>query len=74
MELIDNVIRMLSDGLWHNRDELRKELNLSMIKLMHILNFLAEYDFIELRGVGKVDEPLKAKLQPIVLTFCREIR
>jgi len=80
MELIDQLLEILSDNAWHDINELStiKGLrNLSMTKLMFLLNFLAEYDFIELSDAWK-GAPLRtvveAKLQPIVQEFLREIR
>jgi len=75
MEIIDKVIEALSDGSWHDLNELstRKGLiNLSMTKLICILEFLAECDFIELSETGK-GEPLRlameVKLQPDIQEF-----
>jgi len=80
MELIEKVFAALNDGAWHDINELStiKGLrDLSMGKLMTMLDFLAEYDFIELSEAWK-GEPLRtvveAKLQPIVQEFLREIR
>lgn len=74
MELIDKVIGALSDGSLHDFSELSTGLrNLSMTKLMLILNFLAEYNFIELSQVGE-GEPLKVKLRPNVQEFLREMK
>jgi len=79
MELIDKIFDALGDGAWHDLNELstRKGLrNLSMTKLRLILDFLAEYDFIELSEEWKGD-PLRtvveAKLQPKVQEFWTEI-
>jgi len=79
MELIIKVISALSDGEWHDLNELstREGLrNMSMTKLRLILDFLAKYDFIELNAAWKGD-PLRtvmeAKLQPIVQKFWKEI-
>jgi len=79
MELSEKVIGALSDGAWHDINELStiKELrNLSMIKLKLILDFLAECGFIELGEAWK-GEPLRtvleAKLQPSFQKFWKEI-
>jgi len=74
MELIDKVIGALSDGSWHTLNELttREELrDVSMTKLRLILDFLAEYDFIELNHERPVVE---AKLKPKVYAFIEEIK
>lgn len=80
MELIiEELLGALSDGAWHNINELStiKGLRkLSITKLMVLLDFLAEYDFIELSQEWKGD-PLRsvveAKLQPSVQQFLTEI-
>ena len=80
MELIEKVLEALSDGARHDLNELstRKALgNLSMTKLMPILRFLAEYDFVELSEAWKGEPPrtvVEAKLQPSVQEFWRKIR
>jgi len=75
MELIGKVIGALGDGEWHDLNELsaKKGLtNVSMTKLTLVLEFLAEYDFIELSEAWK-GEPLRtvveAKLQPSAHEF-----
>jgi len=77
MQVIDKVLGALNDGVWHDINELSTRLkNLSMTKLMRILNFLAEYDFIELSEAWK-GEPLRpvveVKLQPSFQEFRRSI-
>jgi len=77
---MEKVFDVLNDGTWHDVNEvstakgLRK---LSMTKLMALLDFLAEYDFIELNEVWK-GEPLRSvvevKLQPSTQKFLREIK
>jgi len=80
MELIDKVFRALSDGSWHDLNELSTSeglRNVSVTKLTRVLNFLAEYDFIELNEAWK-GEPLRpiveAKLQPSFQEFYRKIQ
>jgi len=79
MEVIDRIMEALSDGSWHDLNELsaKKGLaNVSITNLMLTLDFLAEYDFVELRETWK-GEPLRsvteAKLQPSVQRFWEKI-
>lgn len=80
MEPIDEVIEALSDGLGHDLNELStlKGLrHLSMTKLMGVLDFLAEYHFIELSQAWRGEPPrtvVEAKLQPRFQKFLREIK
>jgi len=80
MEVIDKIMEALSDGSWHDLNELsaKKGLtNVSITKLTLVLEFLAEYDFIELSETWK-GEPLRtvveAKLQTSAQEFERKIR
>ena len=80
MGLVDSVIHCLSDGQWHDINELSTHQPLRktpIYALLINLDFLAEYDFIELSEDLKGDPPrrvVKARLTTTVQEFLRKIR
>lgn len=81
MGLVDAVLDCLRDGQRHDLNELSTKEQLrkkSITTLMITLEFLADYDFIELsQGLKKGDPPIPimdAKLHPAMHDFLRKIR
>lgn len=69
MPVIDDILKLLEDGKWHDLKDTAKKSKLHEFKVEMILNFLAGYNFIDLDK-----EKQKAKLTPATLTFIREIQ
>lgn len=81
-EILDALLDFLADGQWHRLTEI------SLEGLMEKVNFLAEYNFIELRRIKyhwtKTDQPLRgrphgisileARINPKVAEFWRKIK
>jgi len=80
MGSIDAVIEALSDGKWHDLNEISTKKgvrNVSITNLMLALEFLAKYDFIQLSQAWKGEPPrtvTEAKIKPRFQEFRREIR
>jgi len=75
LKVIDEVLRILADGEWHNLNEISTKkplLKLSTGKLLQVLEFLAEYEFLELSPDPK--HIVEAKLTPLVQQFIKEIK
>lgn len=79
MAVVDKLFESLTDGNWHDINEISAKkpfLNLSTSKLLKALEFLAEYGFIELSEAWKGD-PLRsvtqARLPPLVQEFIQKI-
>jgi len=79
MGSIDAVIEALSDGKWHDLNEISTKKgvrNVSITNLILALEFLVKYDFIQLNEAWKGEPPrsvVEAKLQPNVQKFLKEI-
>lgn len=69
MPTIDQILLLLTDNKWHNLDELTQKVALSQAKLEQVINFLTEYDFIQMG-----QNPKKVKLKPQLLKFLTEIQ
>jgi len=80
MEVLDILIEILSDGDWHSINEISIHKSLSSLSISQIqtlLNFLAEYDFIEVNQRPAYDLTVlivEAKLTESMLEFLRKIR
>lgn len=73
--MIDELLMALSDGKWHTVNELSTYEPLrttSITTLIISLNFLAEYDFVDL--MGSPSTILEAKLNSEVQRYLRRIR
>ncbi|MCZ2809127.1 MAG: hypothetical protein O2V44_07225 [Candidatus Bathyarchaeota archaeon] len=69
MSAIDEILCLLKDGEWHDLKEITKKVALPKFKAEMAVNFLGEYDFIQLNeNIGRV------KLQPSILKFIEEIQ
>ena len=57
--VIDQVLELLSDGEWHNLNEVASILGVSGVKVGLIASFLNKYGFIDLKlGIkAKLTEP-----------------
>ncbi len=47
------VLNTLSDGSWHNIDELTSETKVAKESLLRIVNFFRDYGFIEISNGGE---------------------
>jgi len=50
---IDLILGSLSDGSWHNIDELTSETKVAKESLLRIVNFFRDYGFIEISVGGE---------------------
>jgi len=66
---VDDILKLLEDGRWHDLNEIREKIELQDLKVKSLTKFLAQYDFIELDKDGK-----KAKLGPSIQDFFKKIR
>lgn len=69
LSAIDEILRLLKDGKWHNLREITEKCPSSKAKVKMAVNFLREYDFIQVNDNGR-----KAKLRPLMLNFIDEIQ
>ena len=69
MPTVDDILKLLEDGRWHDLNEIRKKVELHDLKVKSLTKFLAQYDFIELDKDGK-----KAKLGPSIQDFLKKIQ
>jgi hypothetical protein len=69
MSVIDEVLWLLRDGEWHNLKEITENIALSKFKVEIAINFLGEYDFIQLN-----EKEEKIRLQPSILKFLKNIQ
>ena len=65
--IIDQVLELLSDGEWHNLNEVASILGVSGVKIGLIASFLNKYGFIDLKP------GIKAKLTELMHQFLREL-
>ena len=69
MPRLNDILKLLEDGRWHDLNEIRKKIELDDLKVKSLTKFLAQYDFIELDKDGQ-----KAKLGPLIQDFLKKIR
>ena len=69
MPTVDDILKLLENGNWHDLKEIEKKTQLNDLKLINITKFLARYDFIKLDK-----ERQKAKLDPSTQNFFKKIR
>jgi DNA-binding IclR family transcriptional regulator len=65
---IDQILRMLRDGKWHDMSEIAERTKLSSTKMQRVTDFLAKYTFIEVNH-----ENQKMKLSPTLTEFLQKI-
>lgn len=68
MTIVDNVLWFVNDGKWHNIEEIKEEMGISKTKTEIVLEFLSEYNFIQLNK-----EHTKAKIKKSTRNFIIEI-
>ena len=69
MSAFDEILWLLRDGKWHNLKEIGENIALSKFKAEIAVNFLGEYDFIQLNTKAK-----RIRLQPSILEFINKIQ
>jgi len=69
LSAIDEILWLLRDGKWHNLREITEKSSLPESKVKIAINFLWEYNFIQVDENGR-----KAKLRPLMLKFIDEIQ
>jgi len=80
MEILDSVLESIDDGEWHDINELSTTERLrkvSMGKLLMSLEFLREYEFVELGEVWKGDPKIvimTVRLADDVHVFIRRVK
>jgi DNA-binding IclR family transcriptional regulator len=69
MSALDNILWLLKDGKWHDVQEITNTVALPKAKAEMVINFLEEYNFIQLDQDVK-----KIKLQTSMLEFIEGIQ
>ncbi len=69
MSPIDQTVELLGNGEWHEVEEIANRTKLHEFTLGLIINFLVEYNFIELDAGGE-----KIRLTPSSLSFLKRIQ
>ena len=69
MPTLEDILKVLEDGNWHDLKEIGKKTELRDLKVKSLVKFLAQYNFIKLDKDGE-----KAKLDPPVHDFLKKIR
>jgi DNA-binding IclR family transcriptional regulator len=50
---ITEVLEALSDGNWHNFDDLLRETNMSKEMVLRVVNFFRDFGFVEISNGGE---------------------
>jgi len=66
---VDNILKLLEDGRWHDLDEIRKKIELHDLQVKSLTKFLAQYNFIKLDKDGR-----RAKIGPSIQDFLKKIQ
>ena len=69
MLTIDDILKLLEDGKWHDMREIVYNSKSHELKVEIIMNFLYKFDFVELN-----DKRQKVKLTPPLHKFLRKIK
>ena len=69
MPKVDDILKLLENGKWHDLKEMEKKTQLHDLEIMGITKFLAQFNFIKLDKTGR-----KAKLDPSTQDFLNKIR
>jgi DNA-binding IclR family transcriptional regulator len=69
MPTVDDILKLLEDGRWHDLNEIRQKIELHDLKVKSLTKFLTHYNFIKLDKDGK-----KARLDPSIHDFLKKIR
>ncbi|UCE57532.1 MAG: hypothetical protein JSW19_04040 [Candidatus Bathyarchaeota archaeon] len=66
---VDDVLKLLENGDWHDLEEIEKKIQLPSLDTASVTDFLAQYDFIKLDKERK-----KAKIDSSTQIFLKKIR
>ena len=69
MSVIDEILWLLRNGKWYNLKEIRENVALSKFKVEIAVDFLWEYNFIQLNETTR-----RIRLQPSILEFINKIQ
>ena len=69
MPKVDDILKLLENGKWHDLKEIGKKIQLHDLDITSLTKFLAQYSFIKLDKEEK-----KAKLDPSTQDFFKKIR
>lgn len=69
MPKVDDILKFLENGKWHDLKEIGKKTQLDDLDIMNVTKFLAQYNFIALDKEKK-----KVKLDPSTQDFLKKIR
>jgi hypothetical protein len=69
MSAIDEILWMLEDGKWHELKEIQEKFVLPPVKTEIVVNFLGEYNFIEVKEKTK-----EVRLESSTRKFIKEIQ
>lgn len=69
MPTLEDTLKLLEDGKWHDLKEIGEKIELQDLEVKSLAKFLALYNFIKLDKEGE-----KAKLGPPVHDFLKKIR
>jgi len=67
--VMDDILKLLEDGKWHNIREIIDNSKLHERKVEMFMNFLSKYNFVELDKKRQ-----KAKLTPSLYKFVKKIK
>jgi len=67
--VMDDILKLIEDGKWHDIKEIVDNSKLHVLKVEMFMNFLSEYDFVELDKKRQ-----KVKLTPSLYKFFRRIK
>ena len=68
MSVIDEILWLLRNGKWYELEEIRENIALSKFKTEIAVNFLFEYNFIQLNKKTR-----RIRLQPSIHEFIKKI-
>jgi len=66
---INDILKLLEDGKWHDLNEIKKKIELHDPKVNSLTKFLAQYNFIKLDKDGK-----RVRLDPSIQDFLKKIQ
>lgn len=69
MLVMDDILKLIEDGKWHDIKEIADNSKLHILKVEMFMNFLSEYDFVDLDKKRQ-----KVKLTPSLYKFFRRIK
>ena len=69
MPKVEDILRLLKNGKWHDLKEIREKTQLNDLKVKSVTKFLSQYNFIKLN-----EGEQKIKLDPSMKKFLKKIR